>query len=143
MYATAQYSWITVVASTRCERPTISLTSNTRNSDVHPSPSCHNMTLPALCSGAGGSYRSISADRVRTAANQLHVAAAVDRRDRQTDGRMDTRPSHRLCTACCAASVNDVTMIDRHAVMRTIEIQFLLETVSHGTRASAGFRLGG
>jgi len=31
-------------------------------------------------------YRSITATRFRAAAEQLHVAVAVDRRDRQTDG---------------------------------------------------------
>ena len=37
--------------------------------------------------------RQLSIDN-RLAANQLDVAAAVDRRDRQTDGRTDTRPLH-------------------------------------------------
>ena len=41
---------------------------------------------PLLCSGAVGKYRSIS-----TAANRLHVAAAIDQRDRQTVGRTSHR----------------------------------------------------
>jgi len=40
------------------------------------------------------------------AANQLHAAAAVDQRDRQTDGRTDTRPLHRPCSAYYVGSVS-------------------------------------
>jgi len=44
---------------------------------------------------AGGRYRSMSAAGARAAATQLHVAADINRRDRQTDGRPDTVPLHR------------------------------------------------
>jgi len=40
---------------------------------------------PLLSSGAGRRHRSISAARARAAANQLRVAAAIDRQDRRTD----------------------------------------------------------
>jgi len=53
-----------------------------------------NKTLPAALV-AGGSYQSISGARTRAAENQLHIAAAVDRRDRLTDGRTNTVPFHR------------------------------------------------
>jgi len=47
-------------------------------------------------SGASGRYRQDrTAARIRVAANQLHLAAAIDRRDRQTDGRTD---GHRTVT---------------------------------------------
>ena len=49
------------------------------------------LTLPA----AEPWRRSISATGARAAANQLHVAAAIDRPDRQTTGRTDTLPLHR------------------------------------------------
>jgi len=42
----------------------------------------------------------------RSAANPPHAAAAVDRRGRPTDGRTDTRPLHRPCSAYYAGSVN-------------------------------------
>ena len=42
---------------------------------------------------------SICCSRLSSAANQPHVTAAVDRRDRQMDGRTDARPLHRSCTA--------------------------------------------
>ena len=41
----------------------------------------------------------ICCTRPSAAANQSHVAAAVDRRDRQMDGRTDTRPLHRPYTS--------------------------------------------
>jgi len=50
--------------------------------------------------GSGSSYRSISASRARAAANHLHVAAAVDRRDRQTDGQTK---GHRTVTQTLTA----------------------------------------
>jgi len=49
----------------------------------------------------------------RSAANPPHAAAAVDRTDRQTDGRTDTRPLHRPRTAHYADSVNE-GMVRRH-----------------------------
>jgi len=57
------------------------------------------MTLPARCC-AGGRYRLISAAGTQAAANQLHGAAAIDRRDRLTDRRaphryIDAHRSHR------------------------------------------------
>ena len=54
-----------------------------------------NMTLLAAAARAPAvidRYWLICCTRPRSAANQPHVAAAVDRRDRQTDGRTDTRP---------------------------------------------------
>ena len=48
-----------------------------------------------LPSSAAGSYRSTFVARSRAAANQRHVAAAVDRGDRQTDGQTDTLSLHR------------------------------------------------
>jgi len=54
------------------------------------------MTLPALLNcGTGGRYRSIAGTRrpqgSQQAANQPHGAAAVDRRDKETDGQTDTQ----------------------------------------------------
>ena len=46
---------------------------------------------PLLSSGAGDRYRLIYAAGARAAANQLHAAAAVDRRDRRTDGHRRRR----------------------------------------------------
>jgi len=66
------------------------------------------------CGGAVAAGRPSSAavDRSllpagRSAANPPHTAAAVDRRDRQTDGRTaDSGPLHRPCSAYYASSVN-------------------------------------
>ena len=41
---------------------------------------------PLLSSGAGGRYRTMSAAGARAVANQLHVAAVIDRWNRQTNG---------------------------------------------------------
>ena len=66
------------------------------------------MTPPAFAAEPGcrrTSHRSISVvdARAHSAANQPHAAAAVDRRDRQTNGRTDTRadtrPLYRPCSA--------------------------------------------
>jgi len=47
----------------------------------------------------------ICCPRPSSAANQSHVAAAVDRQDKHTDGqRTDTRPWQRPCTAYYAGS---------------------------------------
>jgi len=46
---------------------------------------------PLLSSGAGDRYRSMYAAGARAAANQLQAAAAVDRRDRRTDGHRRRR----------------------------------------------------
>jgi len=59
----------------------------------HHATQRNSLHLPRLStsasSGAGGMQLSIvSTARTLAAANQLHVAAAVDQRDRQTDGRM-------------------------------------------------------
>jgi len=43
----------------------------------------------------------------RSAANPPHAATAVERWDRQTDGRTDARPLHRPCSAYYADSVNN------------------------------------
>jgi len=40
-----------------------------------------------------------------SAANPPHAAAAVDRRDRQTDGQTDVRPFHRTNSAYIGGSV--------------------------------------
>ena len=68
------------------------------------------MTLPAagLCS-----CRSISA--ARPATNQLHVAAAVDHRDRRTDGRTDTVPLHRR-SPLEADRVNNSVIVRMHMI---------------------------
>jgi len=47
----------------------------------------------------------------RPAANSLHAAAAVHRRDRQTDGRTDTVLLHRPCSAYYADSTNSEKLI--------------------------------
>jgi len=52
-------------------------------------------------------YVKLCCPRPRSAANQPHAAAVVDRRDRQTDGRTDTGPSHRRCSAYDARGVNN------------------------------------
>jgi len=61
-----------------------------------PPPSGHGINAGhSLSSSAVGRQLSvvdISATRVRAATNRTHVAAAVDRWDRQTDRRTDTRP---------------------------------------------------
>jgi len=50
----------------------------------------------------------MSAARARAAANQQHVAAAVDRAGRQTDGRADGHPTvTQTLKAYYAASVNN------------------------------------
>ena len=66
------------------------------------------MTLPAFAAErrapaadiAGARRSQLSIDICcpcpRSAANQPHVAAAVDRRHRRTDGRTDARPLHRV-----------------------------------------------
>jgi len=70
------------------------------------------MTLPAFAANCGrlqetsiDSWYAAPAPAVidryllpagRSAANQPHAAAAVDRWDRQTDGRTDTGPLHTL-----------------------------------------------
>ena len=43
----------------------------------------------------------------RSAANQPHATAAVDRRDRQTGSGTDRRPTVRPCSAYLADSVNN------------------------------------
>jgi len=59
------------------------------------------MTLPAFAAERRYiSLIAINSQRPRSAANQPHAAATVDRMDRQTDGRTDTRPLRR---PCCAA----------------------------------------
>jgi len=45
-------------------------------------------------------YRSISAAGARVAAKQLRVAAAIDRRDRQTDRQTDSRTDTVLYYRC-------------------------------------------
>jgi len=57
-----------------------------------PHPSALNKTLPAFDAERACQLSvDICSRRLRSAANQSHTAAAaVDRRDRQTDGRMDT-----------------------------------------------------
>ena len=80
---------------------------------VEPRSSALNMTLPAFAAECGrcsrcrptaaGTRRSqlstdICCPRPCSAANQPHAAAAVDRRDRRTDGQTDTRPLHRPCS---------------------------------------------
>ena len=78
---------------------------------VEPPSSALNMTLPALLmsTGACDRYRSIAGTRRptarRAAANQPHAAAAVDRHDRQSDGRTPDR-SHKPCFAYYPGSVN-------------------------------------
>jgi len=62
---------------------------------VQPRPSAVNMTLPAF---AAERRRASAVDRYflsagRSAANPPHTAAAVDRRNRQTDGQTDGRPA--------------------------------------------------
>jgi len=42
----------------------------------------------------------------RSAAEPPAAVAVIDRWDRQTDGRTDSRPLHRPWSACCAGSVN-------------------------------------
>ena len=71
------------------------------------------------CGGAVAAGRPSSAavDRSllpagRSAANPPHTAAAVDRRDRQTDGRTaDSGPLHRPCSAYHASSVKSREII--------------------------------
>ena len=75
------------------------------------------MTLPAFAAECprllhGASNASAAVDRYilpawRLAANPPTVVAAVDRRDRQKDGRTDARPLHRPCSAYCAGSVKN------------------------------------
>jgi len=81
-----------MIMSSTVHVPTDALPS--RQVRVDPRPSDHSTTLPATGARGryrpvrgAGSYRSISVTRARTAAKQLHPAAAVDRRDRQIDRR--------------------------------------------------------
>jgi len=71
------------------------------------------MTLPAalqlgrLQLAMDSRYAAPAAvDRYLLAAPMLQHTADADRRDRQTDGRTDTQPLHRPCTAYYAGSVN-------------------------------------
>ena len=62
---------------------------------VDPRPSYHSIDAGrSPDSGAGGSYRLISAVGTRAAADRLHIAAtywvSIDGADRRTDGRTDT-----------------------------------------------------
>ena len=77
------------------------------------------MTLPAFAVSAGACsrYRSIAgnaapaATRDRANLPQMHAAAAVDRRDRRTDGRTYGHPHgplHRPRSSYYAGSVNNV-----------------------------------
>ena len=69
-----------------------------------PRISTVNMTLPGRSIAdnpvrGASSYWSISAARVQAAVNQLHVAVAIDRQDRQTDRRTSGRTSYRYIDA--------------------------------------------
>ena len=65
-----------------------------------PRISAYDAARSLLRSGAGGRYRSTTAAGAWAAAKQRLVAEAVDRRDRQTDGRTD---GHRTVTQTLAA----------------------------------------
>ena len=83
-----------------------------------PHPSAVNVTLPAFAAERAqlirGMHRrpplSISVSYPQA------TAAAVDRRDRQTDGQTDALPLHRPCSACYAGSVNNEKQYWLHAV---------------------------
>jgi len=62
------------------------LLQNHRNLRRSSSDHTNDATRWLLRSDAGGRYRSTSA---KAAADQHHVAAAIDRRDRQTDRQTD------------------------------------------------------
>ena len=47
----------------------------------------------------------------RSAANQPHAAAVIDRLDTETDRRTDTRPLRKPCSAYYANSVNKLSCI--------------------------------
>jgi len=68
------------------------------------------MTLPACDAKRGLQACQLSVDiccrRPRSAANPRAAAAAIDRLDRHTDGRTDTRPLHRPCFSYHASNVN-------------------------------------
>jgi len=68
---------------------------------------------PHLLLSACAAFRSLSIDICcpRSAANPPHTAAAVDRRD----GRTDTRPLHRPCSAYRAESARSDTQFRRYA----------------------------
>ena len=72
------------------------------------------ISMDSLVRGAG-SCRSISAARARAAAHQLHVAAAVNRRDRQSDGRTDGRTPYRY---------TDAHRSKRTAPIKTVVVKF-------------------
>ena len=59
------------------------------------------------------------------------VAAAVDRRDRQTDGWSDVRPMHRPCSAYHADSVNKRQVMHKYTIIKRI-----LHNVQHGSSNS-------
>jgi len=68
------------------------------------------MTLPAASLWR---RRQLSTDicrRHRAAAKQLHVAAAIDRRDRQTDGRTDGRTHRRSALEASGANKSRVSV---------------------------------
>jgi len=89
-------------------RRTESLQCILRATSLHRSSSDHSTDAARsqLSFGASGRHGSKSATGVRAATKQLHVAAAIDRRDRQTDGRTDTVLLHR-CSRLEAVSVNE------------------------------------
>ena len=78
-------------------------------------PVAVNMTLPAFaaerrCCMAPAAINRYLLPAWRSAANPSAAAAAVDRQYRQTDGRTDTRPLHRPCSAHYSGSVNKVDL---------------------------------
>jgi len=79
-------------------------------------PVAVNMTLPAFaaerrCCMAPAAINRYLLPAGRSAANPSAAAAAVDRQYRQTDGRTDTRPLHRPCSAHYAGSINKMDFL--------------------------------
>ena len=62
--------------------------------DIHQGPCIDHLGSQHDAARCTSRYQSISGAGTRAAENQLHVAAAVDRRDRRTDGQANNVPFH-------------------------------------------------
>jgi len=65
------------------------------------------LSAPAACTRRRQLSTDISRPAVQSAANPVHAAAAVDRRDRQTDGLTDARPFRKPGSAYYAGMVTN------------------------------------
>ena len=106
----ASQIYIGTVISIICSLETF-FTNSSANlaSQVEPRTSALNITLPAAAARALAAIERQPVSNVgscRSLPAACAQAADVDRRDRQTDRRTDTRPLHRPCNAKFAGSVN-------------------------------------